>query len=397
MNNQQTRVILVRHGQSTYNAQGLFQGSCDDSVLTEKGRLQAYQTGIALANVAIDAVYSSPLRRTQETAKEILAAMATTSDRDLQIQLHPHLQEINLPAWEGLSFKYVRENLAQEYRLWKESPHQFQMAIPALEESDKKRATQTKVMTLTKDLATVSLKEFPVLTLYEKAKQFWQEILARHSGKTILVVSHGGTIRALLSTALGISPKRYHGLQQSNCGISILDFTSSQLQSARLEAINQTAHLAELLPKLKEGKLGMRLLLLSSQEEKKSEHQKLAEFLQAIPLDFCLSSHESDSQGMAQLLLSWQKSAPVHLQTSNRNFLQVWHQTIKSRSLNSDYLCTGLAIAEPITIKSVLAEVFGLTANSLSLNLKAGNFAILHYSPSLKQPILQAMNFAPIY
>lgn len=67
-----TRVILVRHGQSTYNAQKRYQGSCDDSVLTEKGHSDAYRTGVALKTIKLDAVYTSPLRRTQETTAEIL-------------------------------------------------------------------------------------------------------------------------------------------------------------------------------------------------------------------------------------------------------------------------------------------------------------------------------------
>ncbi|NJS16920.1 MAG: histidine phosphatase family protein [Nostocaceae cyanobacterium CSU_2_110] len=67
-----TRVILLRHGQSTYNVLGLYQGSSDRSNLTELGRQQAILTGTFLKNIKFDAIYSSPLKRAQETAIEVL-------------------------------------------------------------------------------------------------------------------------------------------------------------------------------------------------------------------------------------------------------------------------------------------------------------------------------------
>ncbi|NJM60177.1 MAG: histidine phosphatase family protein [Oscillatoriales cyanobacterium RU_3_3] len=101
--NNTTRIILVRHGQSIYNQQGLYQGCCDDSLLTEKGRLTAYQTGLFLSNISLDAVYSSPLKRARETASEILSAIATIADTHPELHVHQNLKEIDLPAWNGLS------------------------------------------------------------------------------------------------------------------------------------------------------------------------------------------------------------------------------------------------------------------------------------------------------
>jgi probable phosphoglycerate mutase len=77
---QGTRVILVRHGESTYNALGLYQGSSDESVLTEAGCHTARQTGAFLRGLAIDAIYTSSLQRAQETAREMLAVMAPVVD-----------------------------------------------------------------------------------------------------------------------------------------------------------------------------------------------------------------------------------------------------------------------------------------------------------------------------
>ncbi len=406
MNHQKTKVILVRHGQSTYNAQKLYQGCCDDSVLTEKGRLQAYQTGLALSKLSIDAVYSSPLRRTQETAEEILTAIDTVNDgiRHLERQTHPHLKEIDLPGWQGLSFQHVRENLAEDYRIWREKPHQFSIAPRELEDLSVSR--EINIATLTKELETIDEIKYPVLNLHQRAEEFWQETLSRHAGETVLIVSHGGTIRALINTALGIKSDRFHYLQQSNCGISILEFDSLQPRStvgsakpsARLETLNLTTHLGEVLPKLKEGKLGRRLLLIPAEDMENSNIQLLGRALYKIGIDFCLTSNCSNTQTMAELLLSdcataqppARNSSIVHLQASQQDFLRMWHQTLKVQSSQSSTLITGMAIADRHIIQSSLAEILGIT-DPFSLNLKGGTISVLHYPLSTNHPILQTL------
>ena len=65
------RLVLVRHGLSTFNAKGLIQGRTDDSLLTDEGYEQAFKAGEALSNINFDKIYSSPLIRAAETAKTI--------------------------------------------------------------------------------------------------------------------------------------------------------------------------------------------------------------------------------------------------------------------------------------------------------------------------------------
>jgi phosphoserine phosphatase len=387
-----TKVILVRHGQSTYNAQKLYQGCCDDSVLTEKGRLQAYQTGLALNKLSIDAVYSSSLRRTQETAKEILAALNTVNDgiRQLKIQTHPHLKEIDLPEWQGLSFQYVKENLAEDYRMWRENPHQFSIVVKKVEKIF--TSNKINIATLNKELEKLSEVRYPVLNLYKCAEEFWRETLSRHPGETILIVSHGGTIRALINTALGIKSDRFHYLQQSNCGISSLKFDSLQPRKVRLETLNLTTHLGEVLPKLKEGKLGKRLLLVTAEDIEKESIQWLGRSLYKTPIDFCLTSNCNNSQKMTQLLLGDRDSLIFHLQTSQQSFLQMWNQTLKTQFSQSSTLLTGLAIASRKTLQSSLAEILGITSNPSPLNLQKGTISVLHYPISTNHPILQTLN-----
>ena len=65
-----TRVIIVRHGQSTYNAQKIIQGRCDKSVLTDKGVADARQVGQTLKQVKLDAFYCSPLQRAKKNRRD---------------------------------------------------------------------------------------------------------------------------------------------------------------------------------------------------------------------------------------------------------------------------------------------------------------------------------------
>ena len=65
------RLVLVRHGLSSFNAKGLIQGRTDDSFLTDEGYEQARKAGKALSKIKFDKIYSSPLVRAAETAKTI--------------------------------------------------------------------------------------------------------------------------------------------------------------------------------------------------------------------------------------------------------------------------------------------------------------------------------------
>ena len=72
-----TRVIIVRHGQSTYNLKKLIQGQIDLSVLTDLGIQQAQQVGATLKGIPYDNVYCSPLKRANQPANEIVSVLKT--------------------------------------------------------------------------------------------------------------------------------------------------------------------------------------------------------------------------------------------------------------------------------------------------------------------------------
>src|SRR5512137_1402932 len=99
------RILLVRHGITAYNEADRLQGRIDNP-LSEKGRREAEQLAARLKDEPIDAFFSSPLRRAQETA----AIIGRFHDRGLT--LVPEFSEIDLGDWEGLDYGLVRERFA---------------------------------------------------------------------------------------------------------------------------------------------------------------------------------------------------------------------------------------------------------------------------------------------
>jgi phosphoserine phosphatase len=218
------RVIILRHGQSSYNSQGRIQGRSDLSVLTDRGQDDARLTGAAFAGLKFDKAFCSPLQRAQQTATTVLSCL----EQQDCLQIDDRLLEIDLPLWETMFNQEVREKYAEQYQAWKERPHELKMSHPQAD--------------------GIQQEFFPVLALYDQATTFWKSIIPQHQGQTILIVAHNGINRALISTALGIPAHLYHSIQQSNCGITVLNFSGGWGESVQLESLNQTSHLGQKLP-----------------------------------------------------------------------------------------------------------------------------------------------------
>ena len=86
------RLVLVRHGLSSFNEKGLIQGRTDDSYLTEKGYEQARKAGEVLSKIKFDEIFSSPLSRAAETAITINKSF----ERDQNIFFDKDLLEVDL-------------------------------------------------------------------------------------------------------------------------------------------------------------------------------------------------------------------------------------------------------------------------------------------------------------
>ena len=424
-----TRAIIVRHGQSTYNAQKIIQGRCDKSVLTDKGVIDAQQLGKVLSVVKIDAFYCSPLQRAKKTAETIRSSLTNPPT----LQPTEQLMEIDLPLWEEMKKDEVRSKFADDYRQWKDNPQDFKMIVAGKE-------------------------HYPVHSLYQQAQNFWQAAIAKHQGETILIVAHNGINRCLIMSAIGISVDRYHSIQQSNCCINILNFTGDFGEPVQLESLNQTSHLGIPIPPVRPPHSGPRLLLVRHGETNwnkesrfqgirdiplndngRSQGQKVRTFLQDIPIDFAVSSSmlrpketaeiileqhpgveletiselieichglwegmlESEIEAeYAELLQQWKDQPETVQMPEGENLQQVWDRgvaawnKIAEKYSNTDIPQTGLVVAHDAINKVIICYLLGLKPDNF-WNIKQGNCAVsvIDYPQGAAgKPVLQAIN-----
>ena len=203
-----TRIYLVRHGATQLTAEDRFSGAVGVE-LSDDGRWQAARLGERMQREGVVAVYSSPLSRAAETAQIIsgrcgLAPVAVDG-----------LREISHGRWEGLTRREVEERFPDEYAEWEEDPFTF---APVGAESG--------VAVLARALPAV------------------REIVTKHRGERVLVVSHKATIRLLLSSLLGFDARGYRDrLDQAPACLNVIDFRNPV--HPRLMLFNDTSHYSE--------------------------------------------------------------------------------------------------------------------------------------------------------
>ena len=202
-----TRVLLIRHGATVLSAEDRFAGSTDVE-LSDEGRRQAGTLGERLAELPLDALYASPMKRTRETARLV------AGPRKLEPTIDAGLREIDHGRWEGLTRKEVEAKFGEEYGNWEQDPFTF---APEGGESG----------------LSVMARALPVL----------RSIVVRHPNQSVAVISHKATIRLLLSSLLGIDARGYRDrLDQAPACLNILDFKDAV--RARLMLYNDTSHYA---------------------------------------------------------------------------------------------------------------------------------------------------------
>jgi broad specificity phosphatase PhoE len=171
-----TTILLARHGETDWNREGRFQGWADPP-LNAAGRAQARELAERLRETPFDAVYSSDLRRAHETA-EIVAA-----PHDVPVITDPGLREIDVGSWSGLTRGEIDER------------------FPGAEHHD----GESREDHLARVLAAA------------------ERIARAHVGERILIVSHGGSLRALRRHAIG---EPVHPME--NCGLYELHFRDEE-------------------------------------------------------------------------------------------------------------------------------------------------------------------------
>jgi probable phosphoglycerate mutase len=355
---------LLRHGRSTFNLQHRCQGSSDEPELTPQGREEARLSGERFALEGIHAVISSPLRRSAETAVEVLKAVGAQGCRILS-EIDSRLCEIDLYYWEGRPLKEIPRLFGEQYQEWRMRPDTFSM-----------RLTDNRV-------------HYPVRDLYKRARYFWNYLLAVHSGKSVLLVTHGGTIRALISTALGLGPEHFHSFQQSNCGLSGLRFPWGS-GSAKVDLLNDTAHLGEGLPKLKEGRRGVRLLFVPVTERKPTVLFGRAAALDGVVLEQVITVGETAHNVAGQIFPSYGDSS---LAVSDAMAGSVADKMLHSFS-EGEFRQVAI-LGAPDILRRMLEQQLRISHTAAeSLNLRPFEITSVHHPANGVPPVLQSMNLS---
>ncbi|MEJ7619692.1 MAG: histidine phosphatase family protein, partial [Aquificaceae bacterium] len=110
------RLYIIRHAESKWNPIGRYQGLLDPE-LSERGKAQAKRLGEHFQSIELHAIYSSPLKRTLQTAQEVAKA------KGLEIIEDRRIIEIDHGVWSGLLVEEVQKRFPEQFRQWLEEPH----------------------------------------------------------------------------------------------------------------------------------------------------------------------------------------------------------------------------------------------------------------------------------
>lgn len=183
------RIYMIRHGETVWNVASKLQGHANVT-LSDNGRRQAELLGSRLSGLKFDQFYASDLARAYETAR-IIAQYHNNQD----IKTLPELREINFGRWEGFSINEIQGIYPEEIKQWWKTP--LQTRVPGGE----------SLGDLVKRVVTVV-----------------KNIIESRSGGNILLVTHGGVIRSVVGTVLGMDLNEHWRLRQDNACLNIIDF-----------------------------------------------------------------------------------------------------------------------------------------------------------------------------
>jgi probable phosphoglycerate mutase len=200
--------VLLRHGETPLTPQKRFSGSGgSDPSLSGAGREQAERVAAALARRGtVQAIVSSPLARTRETAAVVAARLG------LDVTVEDGLRETDFGAWEGLTFAEVRERYPDDLNAWLAS------ADAAPTGGGESFAHTGERIAATRD-----------------------KLVAAYAGRTVLLVTHVTPIKTLVRLALGAPPESLFRMELSAASLSAVAYYADGGASVRL--FNDTSHL----------------------------------------------------------------------------------------------------------------------------------------------------------
>lgn len=200
-----TRIILVRHGETTWNIEGRYQGQ-EDTTLSERGLKQGTMLAEGLRNIHIDRCISSPLKRSFKTC-QLCAKL-----HNLSVATDDRLLEINHGSWEGILAPEIAAEYPEEFNLWHTKPHLVQMPDGGENLEDVRK----------------------------RVRSAFDEYAQKYPNETILVAAHDAVNKAIICDLMGMGMEHFWQIKQDNTCINVLECNNGVW---RLVLLNSTNHL----------------------------------------------------------------------------------------------------------------------------------------------------------
>lgn len=213
------RILLARHGETSWNVEGRHQGQGFDIPLSEAGQAQALALGGRIQDVPLVRAVASPLLRARSTAELALGERAGL------LRLDPSLMEIAHGDWEGRLATEIRDQYPELQRAWREAPHT--VTLPGGE------------------------------SFQQVMDRAWPSFCLACEGlgpeDTILVVTHDGVNRALLCRILGLPLERVWAFRQAPTCLNLLE--GRDPEHLVVVRINDATHISPLFGEVVHRKL----------------------------------------------------------------------------------------------------------------------------------------------
>ena len=202
------RILLARHGETPWNAEGRYQGQ-EDIPLSEVGIAQANALGKRLADLQIDRAVASPLSRATRTTQ-----LALGEARAPQLLFDEGLKEIGHGEWEGLLASEIHARDPQRLQAWRDAPETVQMPGAGGE------------------------------SLQQVLDRAWPAFARACAGlgqeDTLLVVAHDAVNRVLLCRILGIPLSKLWGFRQAPTTLNLLE--GARVDALEVVRLNDCSH-----------------------------------------------------------------------------------------------------------------------------------------------------------
>ena len=297
------RLLLVRHGLSSFNKERRIQGRDDLSNLSEEGHEQARALGRSLQDVSIQAVYSSPLQRAAATTASLLEPQGGQAPDPV---FDDGLLEVDLEPWSGQTIDELMQGSTEAYKIWKQRPMELEL--------QRRDGSSYK----------------PLPELMEQARGFISTLLERHpatGNDTVLVVAHNAILRCLMLVLLGEPDHGFRRLRVDNTSLSVFNIRPGDNgPQVQIECLNSTTHLQPLPEKGKNARLILvrhgetdwnkagrfqGQIDIPLNENGRRQAAAARDFLKDIPIDRAWSSTLSRPTETAQIILEAHPDVPL--------------------------------------------------------------------------------------